>query len=739
MDYLQITTIIYLTIGVLILLLGILIFRENPNRRINRVTGIMMFLAALAPILGAFGLMIKKVSPTIEIDLLILNRIYLIWEFFFPQLLLFALIFPKENALLKNHPRVTPLLFIPHSIHFLIVLLFRTPESVLSLINFTETEISFLLQPFLIVLNLMLTLSSYLYEFHTSLFTLINLIYVLLAIFIMHQGYQKLQNPRMKKQVRLVLWGICISLGLYALTFLFPKLFMGYASENLNYTIIILALLVGAGSIALSIIKYQFLDIRLIIRRGIIFSVTSGLLVGIYLLLYGQAQNLFNAIFGINIPIVEIFFLVMAIIFFQPILSSIEETVEKVFVHEKYDYRNVLQKLRHDILHIIDIDQLKVEVVNTLSEAMLLENASLILKDDDSNYIIESNSDSAKIFAKDSEFISLINSIEDPITIQEITSRINSKQELQLIQSLNAYIFFPLSHHGELGGILCVGKKLTTTKFSAEDITMLRVLSDQMTITLENVQLYKERYEQQRLAEELSVAREIQRMLLPHEVPQGNNFEISAINIFSKEVGGDYYDFEKIDDRRIGIAIGDISGKGIPGAILMSNLQATFRAIAFQNLSPAEVMARVNNQIAVTTSAEKFATFFYGIFDSKKLHFTYTNAGHNYPILRKKTGECRYLLKSGLVIGVQKNQIYNETKVKLEPGDVLVLYTDGITEALNPEQDEFSEQQLLTVISEYPFSSAENLRNQIYDKLLDFTKGNSQYDDITLVVLQVQG
>jgi len=737
MDFLQITTIIYLTIGVLILLLGVLIFRENPNQRINRVTGIMMFLAALAPIMSAIGMLIKKVSPTIDIDATLLTRIFLIWEFFFPQLLLFALIFPKENILVKNHPNITPILYIPHSIHFLIVILFRSPESILSLINFSETNVSIFFQPFLIIVNLILTLLSYLYEFHSSIFAVINLIYVLLAIFIMHQGYLMLQNPRHRKQVGIVLWGIRVSVGLYAITFLVPKILPIHASENLNYIITILALFIGPGSIAISIIKYQFLDIQLIIRRGIIFSITSGLLVGIYLLLYNQVKTLFPAIFGIQIPIVEIFFLVLAIIFFQPILSSIEETVERIFAQEKSDYRYVLQSLSHDILHIIDIEQLRNKIISTLTDSMMLENANLIINKQQDHFVASLQDETKLNFYRDTQFIQLMRKIDEPIQLNEVLSRLSDYREIQSVRSLNTFLFIPLSHHNKLTGILCLGKKLSGAKYSADDLTMLSVLSDQITIALENIELYEERLEKQRIDEELSVAREIQRMLLPHEIPQGNNFEISAVNIFSKQVGGDYYDFIKIDDRHFGIAIGDISGKGIPGAILMSNLQATFRAIAMQNSSPADVMAKVNNQIANTTSSEKFATFFYGILDIKKLQFTYTNAGHNYPILKTKQRECRFLLNSGLIIGVQKDLSYQEYKIKLRPGDLLVFYTDGITEAINPQQDEFSEQQLLNTIRDYPLTTAENLRNHIYDELLEFTKGRNQYDDITLVVLHI--
>jgi len=739
MELANLISIIYLTIGVLILLLGILIFRENPNKRINRVTGIMMFFAALAPIMGGFGILLKTYSAAVEFNMSMLERLFLIWEFFFPQLLIFAFIFPKEKSILKEFPKTTPLLFIPQTIHFLIVLIFRSPESILSLINFTESGISFLLQPIFLILNVMLTVLSYFYEYHTSIFAIVNLIYLILAIFIMYQGYRELKNPQLRKQVGLVLWGIRVSVGLYAITFLMPKIFPIDASLHVNYILTILALIIGPGSIALSIIKYQFLDIRLIIRRGIIFSITSGLLVGIYLLIYENTKRLVSGILGVDLPIVEVLFLIFAVIIFHPILSSIEDTVEKFFVKTRSDYRNVLQALSHEILQIIDTNQLKDKIIQTLTESMMLENVLFILKDNNNNFSVENSYDQHIEFSTNSEFITLMREIEEPVRAEDIINKIQNEKELSLLHQLNSYMFIPLIHHGDFSGIFSLGRKLTKSKFSTEDITLLRLLSDQISVALENIELYKDRLEKQRIDEEISVAREIQRMLLPHEIPQGRNFEISAMNIPSKEVGGDYYDFVTLDDHLIGIAIGDISGKGIPGALLMSNLQATLRAAAFGNISPVQVTGRINRQITCTTSAEKFATFFYGIFNTKNLVFKYTNAGHNYPILKRKNGDCFYLTKADLIVGVQEDFVYTEHKIRLASGDVLVFYTDGITEAINSQQHEFSEQHLLDVVSAFFSTSAEELRNHIYEEVLDFSKDQGQYDDITLIVLQVLG
>ncbi|MBN1155572.1 SpoIIE family protein phosphatase [candidate division KSB1 bacterium] len=736
----QFISVIYLTMGVLILLLGILIFRDNPNRRLNRVTGSMMFFTAIVPIMISFSLLIQQVPAASEFDLSLFHKIFLIWEFFFPQLLLFSMLFPKENQLVQYYYKITPLLFLPHLVRMTIVLIFKSPESILALIELTSGGSRIFLQPIFLVFNLILSLLSYIYEFQKLIFSFINIVYFILAAFIMYRGYQEIKSPPLHRRAKVIFWGIIISVGLYIIGIAVPQLLAIEIADFWMHGVILLALIIGPVAIILSIIKYQFLDITMFFRRGIIFSITSGLVVGIYLLIYGQAKHIFNSLFGVNVPAIEIIFLILAIIFFQPVLSYLERIVQKLFEQEKTDNRKILQELSHDLLHIIEIDELKHKVISNLKQMMKLEQVRLILSTRESEYIVEpplSDKPNENIFDKNSPFISLMTCIKEPLSADEVDLNLVDQREFAIIKNINAELFFPLCHHNALNGILCIGKRVDDTKFSTEDITSLKALSDQISIALENSELHEQKLEKQRIEEELALSSEIQRMLLPHSIPQGTLFEISALNVPSKEVGGDYYDFIMIDDHRLGIAIGDISGKGIPGALLMSNLQATFRSIAANSTNTSDVTSKINNQISKSTSAEKFATFFYGILDFKKYTFTYTNAGHNYPIHRQSDITCSYLTQSGLVIGVLPDYDYEEKRIKIRRGDFLVLYTDGITEAINIQRDEFSERHLLDIVCKSHANSAEELRNQIYEELIDFTHGINQYDDITLLVVQL--
>ena len=771
------TALIYLICGIVIFLLGLLIFREDARQRLNRITATMLFLAALAPLLGAFGLLLEQVKPQAGVDVSLLNRIFLVWEFFFPQLVLFSLVFPIAHPVLQNYPKLPVVLYIPQTLNLLLALLLPHSEQVQSLSQWLglSREWPLLLQPFKVLFSLSISVLDFFVAYRETYFAAINLAYVLTAIIVMYVGSHRLNNPRLIAQVRWVLWGIRASMGLYAIAFLLPKLSPLDIGREVFYALTILSLLIGSGVIAWAIIRYQFLDVRFIIRRGFVFSITSGLLIGLYMLGYTQAKSIVEAAMGNSarrgVLVVEVLFLTCAVILFQPLLSLLENLVERFFFKGGQNYQQVLHNLSREIFGIVDPVQLRNKITTTLREAMLVESAHLILPKSaagmNKNFgqtaatksaffttirqapIINQHfngNDPARLpekheielrFEPNGQFISLMAHMEAPVDEQDVLDKINLPLERQNLAHLRARLFLPLLHRNELIGVLTVGKKVTERRFSYEDMTLLSLLSTQVAIAFENTRLYQERLTKQRLDEELHLAREIQRLLLPRQTPASEHFDLAAINLPSQEVGGDYYDFVDLRNGVIGVAIGDIAGKGIPGALLMSNLQATGRAAANRGTSTKLVMEELNNQITRSTTAEKYATFFYALlWPDKKL--TYTNAGHNYPLHCHADGSICELRQSNLVVGVREGIKYDEHETALQSGDALIFYTDGITEAMNTTWEEFGVDRLSEVICRYYKSSAENIRNAIYESVLQFAGDAAQADDLTLVVVKVR-
>lgn len=739
MNTTYITSIIYLTLGMVIILLGLIIFKENPKRRINRITGVMMLFAGIGPVFAACGILIRLSAPA-TFDLIPYRQIFLVWEFFFPQMLLFSLVFPRENEWARRNRFVPVLIFMPHVLHFILMTTFTAPENISNFINLQALEARFglIVQPLTILLGFILSLFEMIYRFHADFFAIVNLIYIIVAITIMMIEFRSITNERLKRQVGLVLWGIRASVGLYCIAFIFPHLKLLHTTPLANQLLTTSALIIGAGSIAWAIIRYQFLDIRLIIRRGLIFSVLFAILIGVYLLIYSRGKALITSIFGVEIPVLEIIFIILSLLFFQPIHSALEAFIEKIFLRDQMDYRNILNELSRDILTTLDPDALRRKITTTLTNTMELNRATVLLPAPEGWF--ETDYEEGHLyFSPEAATRQVLLEAGGPIGFDELTVRCAHDESIGSLRSLQPFLLVPLVHRSRMNGLLVLSEKSSGSGFSAEDMTVLSVLSSQAAIAMENAQLYQDALEKHRMEEELSFAREIQDNLLPREHPSGDTFAVAGYNLPSKQVGGDYFDFITLDKRRTGIAIGDISGKGVPAAILMSNLQAALRIAASLSNDTSEVVKRVNIHIKHTTSAEKFATFFYGILDAADLTLRFTNAGHNYPVIKPYQGLAHFIEKGGVIIGVRDDIEYKEFSVRLSPGDILVLYTDGVTEAFGPEREQFGEERLLETIDDGAlYASPGAIIDHILDTVAAFTGGNLHTDDLTLIVLKIK-
>jgi sigma-B regulation protein RsbU (phosphoserine phosphatase) len=251
--------------------------------------------------------------------------------------------------------------------------------------------------------------------------------------------------------------------------------------------------------------------------------------------------------------------------------------------------------------------------------------------------------------------------------------------------------------------------------------------------------LLEERIEKERMEEELHIAKSIQQGLLPDPIPSSDELEIAAKNISSYQVGGDYYDILETPDKNLLFAIGDVTGKGIPAALLMANLQAMLHVLLPIDITLSEASGQINDIIYQNTPNDKFITFFWGIFNPKNFEFRFVNAGHN-PPLWFKSGETepRELEEGGLILGAMSTMSpYSEQTIKLSADDLLVFYTDGVTEAMNEEKDEeFGKERLLNCIQENRDKSVEEIQQAITSAVHEFSM-EKQYDDITLIIIKV--
>jgi len=213
---------------------------------------------------------------------------------------------------------------------------------------------------------------------------------------------------------------------------------------------------------------------------------------------------------------------------------------------------------------------------------------------------------------------------------------------------------------------------------------------------------------------------------------------IHGLNVSSKQVGGDYFDIIEIEKNLLGLTIADVSGKGMPAALLMSNLQASLQSLVREKYPLDRLVARINNVIYKNTDPDKYITFFYGQFDLKTLAFDYVNAGHNPPYLLHEDGNIDELSTGGIILGMMPDMPYQIGNVRFKKGDTLILFTDGVTETMTPDDEEYEEKRLINFLKKMsPSKKPEEINNELIKDLDQFSAGTPQNDDITILTLKI--
>jgi sigma-B regulation protein RsbU (phosphoserine phosphatase) len=272
--------------------------------------------------------------------------------------------------------------------------------------------------------------------------------------------------------------------------------------------------------------------------------------------------------------------------------------------------------------------------------------------------------------------------------------------------------------------------------YSDDDLQMLTLLASQVAIIIEKVMLHEQLIEKKRLQGQLEVARQVQLELLPPNDPELPGFDISAYNFPTEEVSGDYYDWVRIYDDQIGLVIADVAGKGIPAALLMVFLRASLRAATHIGYATHISMAKVNFLLWESIERNQFITAFYGILDASNRTLHYSNAGHNPPLLIDAQGAARFIEWGEQPLGMFRDTRYHEHYHTFRPGEVLVLYTDGVTEALSPNGEEFGRERLITAVKSGLTLTARELIASMQRDVFQWTDGVGLTDDATFFVIK---
>lgn len=303
-------------------------------------------------------------------------------------------------------------------------------------------------------------------------------------------------------------------------------------------------------------------------------------------------------------------------------------------------------------------------------------------------------------------------------------------------EKISSIVSAPMLVRSRLTGILTLYNKKHGEGFSLEDQRLLSILAGQSGQVVENARLIEEEKKLVTMQQELIFANEIQTNLLPAAAPPVDHYDLAGISIPAQDVGGDYYDYIPIDDGRIAITVGDVSGKGLPAALMMSNVQATLRGQARFCVSVHETIERSNQLLTQSVRKGTFVTLFYGVLDPSDHSFRYANAGHNRPYILRADGTLETLTMGGLVLGFVGTQKYREEITTIGFGEFLFVFSDGVTEAMNAAHDQYEEVRLEALLKTLAHASAEEIIAAVGEAIRKHAAGHPQNDDITMLCLK---
>ncbi len=312
--------------------------------------------------------------------------------------------------------------------------------------------------------------------------------------------------------------------------------------------------------------------------------------------------------------------------------------------------------------------------------------------------------------------------------------------EIDCLRESGAALAVPLPAKGSIAGVLLLGPAVGRDEYSASEKRALQSCAAQLALMIENARLTDRIVEQEKLTRDVQLAAEVQKRLFPDAPPAAAGVRLAGMSIPARSVGGDYYDFLDLGGQRIGIALADVAGKGVAAALIMSVVQASLRVLATEGrASLAELAEKMNRYLHRSTGTNAYATFFYAEIDQDNLRMRYVNAGHNPPcVLRCGADKAiEELPAGGTVIGLFPKSSFEEAAVGLHPGDVLMAFTDGVPDALNPNDEEFGDDRVKELLRRYAHLEADEMATRIAEELKSWIDSAVQFDDLTFVVVKV--
>jgi len=715
-DYLLVFSIPFIG-GLVIYALGIIVFVLKPNTTTSWVFFFLCFSMGSYMVTGFETLT----------SYYLVHFHYLVLPFYTPAFVHLGLVFPEKKKLLDHFPGIEYLIYVP-------ALILEIAYQVY-LFNFEKILSS----------NSLSWLPSYKQIGTVNRFFALFCAALMVAL-VLHTVVRA-TNSLSRQRAHMILFGVSIAFlptGLIMLIVATTKI-------NFPWNFLVFFVLFFPASIAYSIAKHNLFDADAIIKRTVGYVVTTAIVIGAYAVvsialnvLAGQYQVAQSKAF-------PILFTLGVILVFNPLRDRIQSLVDRIFFRKEYDYGEIRDKIGGAITSMLDLGQILKKLTRTLTEDMFIDTSSVMLLNPEGTayrvYLAEGEKQKdverleinrgnplMQMIEEEQKVVTKYDVLEDP------KFKTVSESGAGYFNDLHANLLVPLIFKEKIIGLLNLGDKKSGKALNREDLDLIHNLANQSSVAIENARLFQDNLEKQRMEEELAIGRELQMSMLPTACPEIKGFEIAAFSESAREVGGDFYDFIEISENKLGIVIGDVTGKSVSGALVMSASRSIFRMLGEDKLTVSESMIRANRRTKKDIKTGMFVALLYAVLDAGDKSVTLCSAGQTQPIFRSAaSNEARLVETEGdsFPLGILEDATYEDTRLQFQAGDKVVLYTDGIVEAMNEQEELFGFDRLLEVIGKSPAQTAEALLEEIKSNVNEFAKGVAQHDDLTVIVVSV--
>jgi serine phosphatase RsbU (regulator of sigma subunit) len=730
---------INISLALVYLVIGVWVYSRGTNDRATSLFYILCLLFTLY-----FMTNLNQVSY--YLGAIIAQNIGAFARFMLPAVFLhFFLVFPSTKATLTRHPFLAPVIYLMPLMFFM----------------------RFTLDQFIGAEGAKIGATSWM---------VLGLYYVLGLGALLH-GYFSYRDPLMRQRVRILTFGTLAAVAPF-LVFKIGMEELGFHADLARFGVLPLAAI--PVSFGYCVARYRVMQIDFLLKKSLSYALLTGLVWIGYL---GGAWWLGNKVLGMlpdNSTIMSAGLTLAVAALLWPIRSRLQKNLDRGFYHSRDNMTALIEEFSKEIPRLIQKTQLLDRVGHRLCEVLQLPGMAIYLARGDepearfelSGSILgrprlgvegahdglhrANHAQGPGIYPELMELPALAPALarhgepywadaeearqlegRQAITREQALLKARFREQTLLVEK-GIQLLIPMITHGRLVGLMALPRRRGDEDYQVHELQLLTIVAGQMALQVENARLYEEEVAKQKLEEEMSLARQIQSRLLPRTIPSFDGVQIQAVNISSTQVSGDYYDLIERQDGQLGMVIADVSGKGMPASILASNIQAAIRAQCDTSDSPGMMLERINRQIHASTDPQHFATLFLAIFDPIQRSLLYSSGGHNPPVVVRTDGTVELLEEGGLPLGAFDFGQYDEGRITLEDGDLVLFYTDGLTETKGPDGDEdFGEDRLNELLKERRDLDVDQIFQAIQQNLHSFSGRAEADDDITMIGLKI--